>query len=54
LFHVERSRVPLLVWTKVAASQGKLHTNNARHPGNRIGAGKILVKIKFPEVASTT
>jgi hypothetical protein len=45
--------VPLFVWTKVAASQGKLHTNNAKDPGNRFGAGKITVKIKFPEVAFT-
>jgi hypothetical protein len=37
----------------VAASQGKLYTNNARGPGNQFRAGKILVQIKFPEVAFT-
>jgi hypothetical protein len=40
----EWNRVPLLVWTKVAAPQGKLHANNARGPGNRSRAGKILVQ----------
>lgn len=37
----------------MAASQRKLQRNNTRGSGNRYGAGKILVKIKFPEVAFT-